>query len=95
MRLKGENSKFWAAFAAFMRLTEQSFDSALELDAQGAVLSKTSGAPGRGWTMGLYSTLSVRDPALECRGERGVWGLGFRLSHQSQCGLNHVTQIGP
>lgn len=57
MRLNWENSKFWAAFAIFTRLIEQSFDSALEPDAQGAILSKTSGAPGRGWTVGLYSTL--------------------------------------
>lgn len=37
----------YGLLAIFTRLNEQSFDSALELDSEGAILSKTSPAPER------------------------------------------------
>lgn len=60
--------------AIFIRLKEQSFDSTLELDSEGAILSKPFPAPDGSWgSEALLSSESVPGGALQCRGESYMW----------------------
>lgn len=60
--------------AIFIRLKEQSFDSALELDSESVILSKPFPAPDGRWASeALFSSESVPEGALQCRSESYMW----------------------